>query len=116
MAPEIAAQIRAMQANGRLEIRAGAIESYQPCHDGIAVRFRPRGTDLETRIVGDWLVNCAGPTLDFRRVDDPLLRDLLAGGLARPDPLGLGLETTRGLQACCAATEARTRACSRSGR
>ncbi len=27
-----------------------------------AAAFRPRGMDLETRIVGDWLVNCAGPT------------------------------------------------------
>ena len=98
MAPEIAARIRAMQASGRLEVRAGTIESYHPCHDGIAVRFRPRGLDVGTRIVGDWLVNCAGPTLDFRQVREPLVRDLLARGLARPEPLGLGLETTRGLQ------------------
>ena len=98
MAPEIGSQIRALQASGRLEIRAGTIASYQGGAEGIGVRFRPRGMDVETRIVGDWLVNCAGPTLDFRRVDDPLVRDLLTRGLARPDPLGLGLETTRSLQ------------------
>ena len=44
MAPEIAAQIWAMQANGQLEIRAGTIEAYQTCHEGIAVRFRNRGS------------------------------------------------------------------------
>jgi uncharacterized NAD(P)/FAD-binding protein YdhS len=98
MAPEIAAQIQDVQARGRLEIRAGTIEAYQACHEGIAVRFRPRGSNVETRIVGDWLVNCAGPTLDFRQVSDPLVRDLLSRGLARPEPLGLSLETTRGLQ------------------
>jgi uncharacterized NAD(P)/FAD-binding protein YdhS len=98
MAPEIAAQIQDMQASGRLEIRAGTIEAYQACHEGIAVRFRTRGTNVETRVVGDWLVNCAGPTLDFRQVGDPLVRDLLSRGLARPEPLGLGLETTRSLQ------------------
>jgi uncharacterized NAD(P)/FAD-binding protein YdhS len=98
IAPEIAAQVQAMQACGRLEIRAGTIVSYQGRAEGIGVRFRPRGMDVETRIVGDWLVNCAGPTLDFRRVDEPLVRDLLSRGLARPDPLGLGLETTNGLQ------------------
>jgi uncharacterized NAD(P)/FAD-binding protein YdhS len=98
MAPEIATQIRAMQASGQLEIRAGRIEAYQACQDGVAVRFRNRGSSTEVRVVGDWLVNCAGPALDFRLVREPLIQDLLARGLVRPDPLGLGLETTRGLQ------------------
>ena len=98
MAPEIATQIRAMQASGQLEIRAGAIEAYQTCQDGVAVRFRNRGSSIEVRVVGDWLVNCAGPALDFRHVREPLIQDLLARGLVRPEPLGLGLETTRGLQ------------------
>jgi uncharacterized NAD(P)/FAD-binding protein YdhS len=98
MAPEIAAQVQAMRASGQLEIRAGTIEAYQACQDGVAVRFRNRGTSVEVRVVGDWLVNCAGPTLDFRQVREPLIQDLLARGLVRPEPLGLGLETTSGLQ------------------
>jgi uncharacterized NAD(P)/FAD-binding protein YdhS len=44
--------------------------------------------------VGDWLVNCAGPTLDFRGPRHPLLRSLLRQGLVYPDPLGLGLKVT----------------------
>ena len=98
MAPEIATEIQDLQARGQLEIRAGTIVSYQSGAEGIAVRFRPRAMNVDVRIVGDWLVNCAGPTLDFRGVDEPLIGALLAGGLARPDPLGLGLETSRGLQ------------------
>jgi uncharacterized NAD(P)/FAD-binding protein YdhS len=98
MAPEIATQIHEMQASGQLEIRAGTIEAYQACQDGVAVRFRNRGSDIEVRVVADWLVNCAGPALDFRYVREPLIQDLLARGLVRPEPLGLGLETTRGLQ------------------
>jgi uncharacterized NAD(P)/FAD-binding protein YdhS len=98
MAPEIASQIKEMQASGQLEIRAGTIEAYQAGEDGVAVRFRNRGSKIEVRIVGDWLVNCAGPALDFRHVHEPLIHDLLARGLVRPEPLGLGLETTRGLQ------------------
>jgi uncharacterized NAD(P)/FAD-binding protein YdhS len=98
MAPEIATQIRAMQASGQLEIRAGSIEAYQAGQDGIAVRFRNRGSNIEIRVVADWLVNCAGPALDFRHVQEPLIQDLLARGLVRPEALGLGLETTRDLQ------------------
>ena len=87
-----------MQARGQLEIRAGTIEAYQACHAGVAVRFRNRGSDVESRVVGDWLVNCAGPTLDFRHIEEPLIQNLLVRGLARPEPLGLGLETTPDLQ------------------
>jgi uncharacterized NAD(P)/FAD-binding protein YdhS len=48
--------------------------------------------------VGDWLVNCAGPTLDFRAVRHPLVRSLLKQGLAFPDTLGLGLRVARDLR------------------
>ncbi len=98
MAPEIGGQIKEMQASGQLEVRAGTIEAYQAGQDGVAVRFRNRGSRIEVRVVGDWLVSCAGPALDFRHVREPLIQDLLARGLVRPEPLGLGLETTRGLQ------------------
>ena len=98
MAPEIATQIRAMRASGQLEIRAGTIASYHASQEVITVRFRNRGTNVEVRVVGDWLVNCAGPALDFRRVREPLIQSLLARGLVRPEPLGLGLETTGDLQ------------------
>jgi uncharacterized NAD(P)/FAD-binding protein YdhS len=94
MAPEIAAQIDGMRSSGRLEVRAGTIEAYQWSAEGIGIRFRSRGSAADRRIMGDWLVNCAGPTLDFRDVRSPLVRSLLKRGLACPDPLGLGLRVT----------------------
>jgi uncharacterized NAD(P)/FAD-binding protein YdhS len=39
----------------------------------------------------------AGPSI-FRQIDEPLVRHLLSRGLARPATLGLGLETSLGLQ------------------
>ena len=48
--------------------------------------------------MGDWLVNCAGPTLDFRGARHPLVRNLLKRGLACPDPLGLGLRVSPDLR------------------
>ena len=103
MAPEIAAQIREMQASGRLEVRAGTIEAYQPCHEGVAVRFRNRGSDVETRVVGDWLVNCAGPALDFRQVREPLIQDLLARGWCGRSRSGSASRPRAGCS-CCGAT------------
>jgi uncharacterized NAD(P)/FAD-binding protein YdhS len=40
-----------------------------------------------------WLVNCTGPATDITATAHPLLRQLLEAGLARPDPLRLGLDT-----------------------
>jgi uncharacterized NAD(P)/FAD-binding protein YdhS len=98
MAPEIAARIDDLRQSGQLEIRAGTIKSYEGRKEAIAVRFRARGTVTDARIVGDWLLNCAGPTLDFRGVRNPLVRGLLKQGLAFPDPLGLGLRVARDLR------------------
>jgi len=41
-----------------------------------------------------WLINATGPDGDITRTSDPLLRDLFDRGLARPDPLRLGLDAT----------------------
>ena len=39
-------------------------------------------------------INCSGPEIKHKAFSDPLIRDLLARGFARPDPLGLGLEVS----------------------
>jgi uncharacterized NAD(P)/FAD-binding protein YdhS len=38
-------------------------------------------------------LHCTGPATDITTTTDPLLRHLLDSGLARPDPLRLGLDT-----------------------
>jgi uncharacterized NAD(P)/FAD-binding protein YdhS len=43
-----------------------------------------------------WLVNATGPGGDLTRTADPLLRDLLARGMVRPDRLRLGIEASPG--------------------
>jgi uncharacterized NAD(P)/FAD-binding protein YdhS len=88
IAPAVAARIEAMRESGRLEVAAGRIAQV----DGDAVTIARRGgVDRLTRRYAA-LVNCTGPEGDIRRVRDPLIRQLLASGLARPDGLGLGLE------------------------
>ena len=39
------------------------------------------------------VINCTGPSLNLRDWSHPLIRDLLETGIARTDPLGLGLLT-----------------------
>ena len=42
-------------------------------------------------LIAGWLINGTGPATDITCAADPLLRDLLGRGLARPDPLRLGI-------------------------
>jgi uncharacterized NAD(P)/FAD-binding protein YdhS len=58
------------------------------------VRINEGGT--VTELAAGWVVNATGPDPDITRTSDPLLRDLLGQGLARPDPLRLGIDAAPG--------------------
>jgi uncharacterized NAD(P)/FAD-binding protein YdhS len=87
IAPPVAARIDALIAAGRLEIVPGRIRSED---GGAVVTDRRGGGTVERQVAG--VVNCTGPEGRITRVHDPLIRQLLASGRARPDALGIGLE------------------------
>ncbi|MBU0888932.1 MAG: FAD/NAD(P)-binding protein [Alphaproteobacteria bacterium] len=94
MAPSVAARIAAMLEAGRLDIRAGRILGIERAGEHIALHHAPRKASAPETLRVDWIVNCTGPQSDYGRIADPLVRDLLAAGHARPDPLRLGLDVT----------------------
>ncbi len=98
MAPEIAREIERLRAEGRLSTHAGRIASSGIEGGRIKFTFRPRAGGAERGLVGDWVINCAGPETDYARIRHPLVSSLLASGLARPDPLALGLDLTPSFQ------------------
>ena len=92
IAPQVARTIKAMIADGRLEIAAGRVRSAKAVDGGIAVEIARRGRErTETRTFGH-VFNCTGPLGAIARTRDPLLRQLLDDGLVRPDPLGIALD------------------------
>ena len=91
IAPAVAERIEAMRSSGRLEVAAGRIVRVE----GKTVTVGRRGGG-ELRRSFAAAINCTGPQGDIRRVEDPLIRQLLASGRARPDRLGLGLEVDEG--------------------
>lgn len=97
MAPSVARRIAAAQADQQLRVRAGRIQSYhQVAPDRVEVHFRRRHRDggaIDSLIAGH-VINCSGPTSDYARTDDPLLRSILDNEMARPDVLRLGLDVT----------------------
>jgi uncharacterized NAD(P)/FAD-binding protein YdhS len=92
IAPEVAATVHRLIAEGRLRIMAGRVISAQASRNGIDVDVRPRGHDKVEQLSFTYAFNCTGPLHSIERTRDPLLRTLLDSGQARPDQLGMGLE------------------------
>jgi uncharacterized NAD(P)/FAD-binding protein YdhS len=92
MAPRLAERIAGHLASGRLTVVAGRLETVAAAPEGLAATWRPRGERASRTLTVDRVINCTGPEGDPRRSDQPLIRDLLDQGLARPDTLGLGLD------------------------
>lgn len=90
-APQVAERIAAMQAGGQLAA-AGRLVGANPGQRKLAVSWRPRHSGEIQEFRADWVVNCAGPQCDYGRIRDPLVRNILARGMARPDALRLGLD------------------------
>lgn len=94
MAPEVAARIETALRTGRLLIHCGRVQSLEADRQGITAQLQLRGEDRPLPLRVARVINCSGPQSDYGRIAHPLIRNLLATGLARPDPLGLGLAVT----------------------
>ena len=94
MAPMVADGIDEAIGTGRLTVWAGRILGMTPDRSGVDVTFRRRGAEQAERLRVARVIDCSGPQCDYARIASPLVRNLLAQGLARPDSLGLGLDVT----------------------
>jgi uncharacterized NAD(P)/FAD-binding protein YdhS len=94
MAPTVATQIEGALARRQLRVHPGRVIGCTLEDGGVDVRFLPRGGGDPIALRVARVVNCCGLASDITTVTDPLLRSLLRGGLARPDPLRLGLDVT----------------------
>jgi uncharacterized NAD(P)/FAD-binding protein YdhS len=84
--------VRTLQRSGVLEIHAGRLEATRLEDDAVEVIWRPRGATRSRAWLVDRVVNCTGPDARVERIPDPLVQCLLANGLARRDPFGLGID------------------------
>jgi uncharacterized NAD(P)/FAD-binding protein YdhS len=94
LAPQVADRIDAARNSGQLLVSVGRVRECTIQNDVVEVRYRPRRQDGLAKIEVARVINCAGPGADYDRIQEPLIRDLLATGVVRPDPLRLGLDVT----------------------
>jgi uncharacterized NAD(P)/FAD-binding protein YdhS len=92
MAPEVADRFEALRAAGRLAVGTGSILAVEPSARGAQVTVRESGTGVAVTIDVDRIVNCTGAGADITRQAPPLLVQLIADGIARPDELSFGLD------------------------
>jgi uncharacterized NAD(P)/FAD-binding protein YdhS len=87
-----ASRVAALQARGRLSVRAAHLLHAVNDGDSIAVDYALRADGRVVRERYEWVINCTGSSF-ARRSRPPLEQDLVARGTLLPDPLGLGYVT-----------------------
>jgi uncharacterized NAD(P)/FAD-binding protein YdhS len=93
MAPEVAQRIEGAIADGRIVIHAGRLTDVSVKDGDHVVELKVRARGHVANLRADHVINCTGPECDPTKTNNRLIIDLLRQGLARPDPLHLGIDT-----------------------
>jgi uncharacterized NAD(P)/FAD-binding protein YdhS len=96
MAPEIGACIEALRASGFFTAVRGRIRAGEADSKSLRLRvevFHRGEPSTERTIEARWAINCTGPSPAVGHAEDRFAASLIEAGLARMDPIGLGLET-----------------------
>ncbi len=92
IAPQASLRLAEARARGQFRVLAGRVQTFTPRPDGsVAVDVTLRGGTGTETLAAAAVFECRGRAADVTRSENPLLRDLLVRGTARPDTLGLGL-------------------------
>jgi hydroxyacylglutathione hydrolase len=93
MAPPIADIIESELRNGTLDLREGHLEAVDASPAGACITFRTQ--DESESFYADRVINCTGPSMNYRRVPSTLLQNLFKRGLVTSGPLGAGFHCSR---------------------
>lgn len=93
MAPTIADIIESELRNGTLEIREGNLEAVDATPAGACISVRAHGDSKS--FYADRVINCTGPSMNYRRVPSALLQNLFKRGLVTSGPLGTGFHCSQ---------------------
>ncbi len=96
IAPATARQVREMSENGRMHVASGHLVDVQEDGSQLLLTFSAKRGNLQRLGVHStrWLVNCTGPSYVLDNQGDTLVSRLVARGVLRPGPLGLGIDAT----------------------
>jgi uncharacterized NAD(P)/FAD-binding protein YdhS len=92
MAPEVEMRLSQALMAGQLALVAAKITEIEPNAGGALVRYRRRGRQEIASLQVGMIVDCTGIVKDPRSNGDPAIQRLFDRGLARTDPLNIGLD------------------------
>jgi len=90
--PDALRQVEQLREAGRLRLVAARIEDVEAHGDRAMSLQTVSRRGQRSRLLVDGVINATGVEYDWRRVDHPLVRNLLDRGLVRCDALGLGIQ------------------------
>ena len=86
--------IQSLIDSNQIELYDGKLEDVQDNGTDLTIRFFDKSTESSSTIKAQRIINCIGPEGDFHKVENPLLKNMLASGLIAKDPLSLGFNAT----------------------
>lgn len=89
--PENMSVVNAMRQSGQLVIVKGRIINMEAREEYAEIHYTDGADGKEKAVTAAAVINATGPELDYTKVDQPLIRNLLRSGLIEPHPLGLGI-------------------------
>ena len=95
-APQTDQRLRELFASPQVTLAAARIGSLNATHDTVQAAWRPRGAKNTVHAEFDRVINCTGPSMDLRRVEDDLIDGLRSRHAIRVDTMGLGLAVGEG--------------------
>ena len=93
MAPPIADIIESELRNGTLDIREGHLKALDASPAGAYITVR--ANDESESFYADRVINCTGPSMNYRRVPSTLFQNLFKRGLVTSGPLGTGFHCSQ---------------------
>jgi len=90
--PDLHAGLTRAVASGQVELRAAEFAGIERNGTGVRATIRPRGTDRHEIIEVARVYDCGGVSVDVRASANPVIRQLIASGAARPDALNIGID------------------------
>ena len=95
IAPEIAQVIAELIDSEQVVVYAGRIQAFYEDADGVDVEICKRGSDYTEKLRCAVVINCTGFQSDYRKLQHPLIKNLLASGQIQPHALNLGLNVAK---------------------
>lgn len=81
-------------AIGQVVLRAGQVVGLERADGGVRASIRPKARPTVETIEVARVYDCGGVTVDVEQSSNPVIRNLVARGAARPDELHIGLDVT----------------------